>query len=788
MFDALGRLVARHPGKFLLGWVATAVAIGLVAPSWVQRSHDDDLRDLPPHCPSVRAYELLKQAFPRDVFASKAVLVFERSDGPLSAADLALVDHVAGTVEEVAGSNPEAGLGTVSSHRDPLIGSRLRSPDGRCTLVMVAMNSPFLALRTGEAVRRIEDQVRPLVDEYRRRTASGPGLQLAITGPSGIGRDINDAVYRSLDHTTIATLVLVIIILILIYRSPLLALVPLVTIGGSVYVSLHLLAVLSLIPGFQIVNITRIFVIVVLFGAGTDYCLFLVSRYREESQHTGKSSDGVRIGLRQVGWALTASAGTVVCGLGMMGFAELAKVRYIGPAIALSLVVALLASLTLAPALLRLLGRAAFWPSSVPSPPLRGRGVGGEGVPGAKPQAALSGIWEGAARVIARRPGVVWLSCVALLLPLAILGYRTEYVYDFCAELPRDSQSRRGLEVIRRHFTAGEISPLTVLLQSDRAWTGADERALIARISAELSVLENVAEVRSLTQPLGTPASGTKPSLLTKIDLLQSFAESMAREHYLAQVGDTQVTRIDVVFHTEPFAAASVEAMHRVRAHVEQAVAGHGPTPPRVALYGITASTHDLAQVHNSDRIYVNALVLGGILTILLLVVRRPLLAVYLLATVLFSYYVTIGATELLALGWLDSALGQVDWKVPYFLFIILVAIGEDYNIFLITRVLEEAKRHGMRTGTCRALVQTGGTITSCGLIMAGTFATLMLCSLATLVQLGLALALGVLLDTFVVRPVLVPAFLLMINREDQGERERQPNRLAKVAAVRQAA
>ena len=150
------------------------------------------------------------------------------------------------------------------------------------------------------------------------------------------------------------------------------------------------------------------------------------------------------------------------------------------------------------------------------------------------------------------------------------------------------------------------------------------------------------------------------------------------------------------------------------------------------------------------------------------MLVRRPGFAVYLLATVLFSYFATLGATRLAGILWTGHVLGQVDWRVPFFLFTILVAVGEDYNILLVTRALEERKRHGPREGMRRALAQTGGTITSCGLIVAGTFATLMLASLSTLKQIGFALAFGVLVDTFIVRPLLVPAFAMLFWKDER--------------------
>ncbi len=770
MFDALGRLVARYSVLVLVAWSAAALALGLLAPRWEERSQDDDIHFLPADCMSVRGHQLLKQAFPHEVFGSKAIFAFERPGARLDRRDFRLVDRVVGKLQEVRQARPDLGLGTITSYQTPLVGQRLVSEDGQCTLVMAAIRTPFLAFKTADAVKHLESELAPLLADAHANE-DGSSLSFTTTGPSGIGRDLNDAAYRSLDDTTLATLILVIVTLLLVYRSPILALVPLVTIGASVWMAVKILGILALIPEFQVSSVTRIFVVVVLFGAGTDYCLFLISRYREELAQGRRRGKAVRFTLRRVGCALTASAGTVVCGLSMMGFAEFAKLRYTGPAIAISLVVALLASLTLAPALLRLLGKWAFWPKRfsrcLPADP-------------ARPACGRPRFWEWMGRQLAARPGLILLTCTLVLLPLAILGYRVQPVYDFCAELPRSAPSKQGMDAIRRHFPEGEIGPLTVLLQSTKDWSEPENRALVARLSRTLAELDNVNEVRSLTRALGKPlpftaATAPRDTPRSPLAILggsgemlaQSLADRAARPYYVSRIPGGYVTRLDVVFCSEPFAAQSMHTLERVRQAVERETGQAASIS--AALYGITATTYDLAAIHEKDRLLVNALVVAGILVILAIIVRRPLVAVYLLVTVLFSYYVTLGVTDLLSYGWLESNVGEVDWKVPFFLFTILVAIGEDYNIFLMTRVLEESKRHGLRLGTQRALASTGGTITSCGLIMAGTFGTLVLCSLVTLVQLGLALSLGVLLDTFVVRPILVPAFLMLIGRKERA-------------------
>ncbi len=770
MFQGLGRLATTHPWSVCLAWVAAGILLSLVAPAWDTTTQDDDIHFLPDRCASVRGYQLLRKAFPQDVFASRAILAVERDGGPLTGADFRLVDQCTADLVRLREEEPGLQIGGICSYRDGVIGRRLTSADRRCTLIQVSLGTPFLALQTRAAVNRMEERVR------RHLAASGPEApRLMVTGPAGLGRDLTEASASSLDGTTWATIALVVVVLLLVYRAPLLALVPLATIAGSVWVALQLLALTTLLPGVHLVNISKVFAIVILYGAGTDYCLFLISRYREELAGRADRATAIRQSVAGVGGALTASAGTVICGLGMMGFAEFAKVRCAGPAIALSLAVAVLASLTLAPALLHLLGGAVFWP---------GRG------PAARPRLQVctdqETVWERISRGVIARPVLVWSAAVLALVPLAVLGLRVSPNYKSTGELPPQSASIRGVQAIQRHFTAGEIGPLTILLASPRDWNNAEGRDVLAHLSRGFSLLPNVAEVRSLTQPLGMPAGLPEATPVSERGILGYFrggidgllrqADRAARDFYLAAVpedsGTQFVARLDVVFQSDPFAPASTQMLDCIqtwlREELPQSAPGWGPV--RAECYGATVSARDLAEITEADRARVNLLVLGGIFLILVILVRRVWLAGYLLATVLFSYYATLGATVLIGALYSGRPLGQVEWRVPFFLFTILVAVGEDYNILLITRVLQERRRAGLHQSVRRALARTGGTITSCGLIMAGTFATLMLAGLGTLVQIGFALAFGVLLDTFVVRPFLVPAFLLMIARRDRDE------------------
>jgi RND superfamily putative drug exporter len=775
MFNLLGRLVIDHAWKICAGWVVVAVALLFIAPAWETKAQDDDIRFLPERCASVRGFHLLEKAFPDDVFASKAAFTVERPGQRLTPADFTLVDQLVADLEKLRQEQPALQIGSIHSYTDLAIGSRLTSADGQCTLIQVALQSPYLAERTRATVDRAEERLR------RRMKAAGPGApKLFITGTAGIGRDMNKACADSLEGTTLATVILVIVILMFVYRAPLLALVPLLTIAVSVVVSLKLLAFMTLLPGVHLVNISKVFAIVILYGAGTDYCLFLISRYQENLEGGHDGATAIRRSIGSVGGALTASAGTVMCGLGLMVFAEFAKVRFGGPAIAISLGVALLAALTLAPALLHLLGALAFWPRGVPHSSARAARTGSN-----------PGFWSWVSHRVVARPVLVWTVAFVALLPLAIFGTQVGATYRATGELPPTSSSLKGLTAIQKHFNVGEIGPVTVMLVSPTSWDSPAGRATIEHVSRSFAFMDNVAEVRSLTQPLGKPMTLAAPApakptgLLGRLfqvaqpglDKIVKDARTAAVKHYVGTVaeedGPKSVTRLDVVMKSDPFVKASVNTLELMRTFLRNELE-FAPLPPggvRTECYGVTLGSRDLAAVTEGDRVRVNCLVLAGIFLILFYLVRKPWLAAYLLATVLFSYFVTLGATALAGTVWSGRPLHTMDWRVPFFLFTILVAVGEDYNILLVTRALQERLKHGPVEGIRRALARTGGTITSCGLIMAGTFATLMLAGLGTLKQIGFALAFGVLLDTFVVRPFLVPAFMLIIwRRQQEGE------------------
>src|SRR5262245_11759838 len=234
MFRSLGTFCITHPWKVCAAWIALAVGLTLVAPNWRNQSQDDDIRFLPDSYPVVRGFKLLEQAFPQDVFACRVLFAIERPDGELGAEDFQLVDRLAAELAALSKENPRLQITGVVSYSEPMIGSRLISADRQCTLIQMSLATPYLAAQTQATVDQAEARIRPLV--------ANSGLELHVTGPGGVGRDLVKASAQSLDNTTLATVILVVLILLAVYRSPLLALIPLVTIGLATWVALQVLA------------------------------------------------------------------------------------------------------------------------------------------------------------------------------------------------------------------------------------------------------------------------------------------------------------------------------------------------------------------------------------------------------------------------------------------------------------------------------------------------------------------------------------------------------------------
>lgn len=765
MFARLGNLVTRHWLPVIIAWAALAVVLRLLAPEWNAIAHDGNMAYLPADMTSVQGERLLREAFPQNRAKSQVIIVVARDQTPLTEADKGVAADLADEFLELA---DELAIEDVWTHDMQVIGEKLKSPDGRAVLIALQMQGEFMAVENIPVL----DRVLAVLDQTRASEDYPEGLQLGVTGSAAVGGDMLSSAAESIRNTELTTVLVIVAILLVVYRAPLLVVVPLAAITVSIVVGTSILALLTQLNqlpalewwDFKVFTTTRIFVVVILFGSGTDFCLFLIARYREELQRGLPQRQALAAAMAGVGGALVGSAATTIVGLSMMFFADFGKFRDSGPAIAICLAVALAACLTLAPALLQATRHYVFWPSR-PTPDARPAGRSNLAINTSEP----SSFWVQVSQLVVRRPGLLLTGSVLLLMPLAAAGLSVEITYDLLNEMRSSRPSVVGSRLLRDHFPAGETGPVTVLVHRPetnfRTTEGRDE---VGELTSHFLQLDGVKAVRSLTQPFGHPIGGLGSILGGGAARVLAANTSRARDTYATPVEELEgsVARFDLILAEEPFSREAAERLGAIEQNVDQLQRGDSQWREASFFFtGTTSATRDLERVTSSDQTRIQRLVVLAVLAVLLVLLRQPLVCLYLILSVLFSYYVTLGATELVFEWLYRSSFTGLDWKVPLFLFVILIAVGEDYNIYLMTRVIEEQERHGPIRGLQRAVARTGGIITSCGIIMAATFISMATGTLRGMQELGFALSLGVLLDTLVVRPILVPAFLTLVDR-----------------------
>lgn len=787
MFCVLGQAVARWWIGVLLVWLVVLVVVKSAAPEWKKIAGGGEFAYLPEDVKSRQGEDLLAKAFPNDLLKSSVVIVCRRAV-PLTEADEKFIDEVLKPAIEALQDQPRSVISSTSkikTFKDPLVGRMLVSDDQRASLVIVPLTTEFLDGANYPTIERIShliDVRDGALSEY-----IPPALDLKLSGSATVGIDMLLAGDKTAKDIEWWTMFLVLMLLVVIYRSPLLAIIPLVTVFVAVQISLGLVALLTQVPhlGYRIFQGIEVYITVVVYGAGVDYCLFLIARYKEELQTAESLEQALSGALSGVGAALVASAGTVIGGIGMMVFAQFGKFRQAGIGISLSLCVVLLAALTLTPAMLKLAGRFAFWRLHH----AERIAASGGWIAVVNPLARFverfnsDAVWAWIGRCLIKRPGMILFGSLIAMLPFVIVGATLHdfLSYGLLSELPADTRSVAGAKAVQDHFPAGYAGTLTVLLANKdldfaepqsagqtalqelvegETETAGDERSsggLLNRLG-ELGI----ADIRYLKMPLGLHDNAQSLPLPARM-----LRNREALKYYVSDVDEPKlkghVTRLDVVFTKDPFARESIEQLTAL----ESAIREHLPEPlcrSELFFVGPTASIRDLKIVTDHDQVKIDVLVLGVVFLILVVLLRKPAISCYLIVTVFFSYLAALGVT-FVCFWWLSpSDFSGLDWKVPMFLFTILIAIGEDYNIFLMARIDEEQRQHGPLEGVRVALLKTSGIISSCGVIMAGTFTSLLASTLVGMKQLGFALAFGILLDTFVVRPILVPAYLILLN------------------------
>jgi RND superfamily putative drug exporter len=835
MFQSLGQFVTRYWWLLLAAWAALFVLAATTAPEWTDVAVDGELTHLPADVPTRVGGRLHQEAFPEEIAQSSVVLVVYRNDSPLREGDrsfvtevlvpgleeiaqrrggllrerpaLDLIPHEIGKAAEALASHgvelPESlaplarsrpthqpadggppRVVSIASLADPATGPLLSSADGHATLVVIQLTSSFLETRN----TKIIEEIQSLLDQLRHDDELPKGLRIDVTGSAAIGADTIRAITKSTKAVRRWAIWIAVALLFVVFRAPVAAVVPLISMFVAVEVALWILAWAAYYDVLEVFDGLKLYVSVIVYGAGVDYSLFLLARQEEELRDGVAVSEGVKRSLMSVGTAISASAGTEIVGIGLLATARFGKFEQAGVGIALGLAVLLIASLTLTASILCLTRRLTFWPQLVR---LR------------RPEAHFSlewmaeRFWRSLGRVQRAWPGTVLLGTVVLMAPMAVIGYGNlgNLRYGVISGLPEDSPSSQGTAVLRRHFNAGTTGPITLVLQNKRADFSSHEGIeQVARLTAGIRKRSDlgIVDVRSLSAPLGNDRRAKKvirglgalSPVETFLDrgefvvadtsdmsapelLLQEVARELAYEQYVSHATGHEgtVTRLTLIPADEPFGPEGIERIDRI----EDAIAdmlSEDLAGTKTYLLGAAPGLRDVRDVTQADWQRIRIVIPLGVFLVLYLMLRRPVVSGYLVITVIFSFLVTYGVTYSL-FQWLNpTGFEGIEWTVPVLLFTLLVAIGEDYSVLLVTRTDEERLEHSPSRGVTEALVKTGGLISGAGLIMAGTFSALLVGgTLDSMRQLGFALCFGVLVDTFVVRPLLVPSFLDLLAR-----------------------
>jgi RND superfamily putative drug exporter len=547
-------------------------------------------------------------------------------------------------------------------------------------------------------------RIAPAVDSIRDQVGKGGGgLAVHITGPGGTSADFSKA-FEGIDSTLLfSAMAVVVVMLLLTFRSPTLLFAPLLGVVVALFTAQALIYLLAKHAGLTVNGQSAGILTVLVFGAGTDYALLLVARYREELRRHEDRHEAMELAMNRAGPAVLASGLTVVLSMLVLLVAEMNSTRGLGPVAAIGVAVALLAMLTLFPALLLIVGRWIFWPA-VPH------------LGSADP--TERGVWARMGRNFARRPRMVWsiTAGVLIVLSLGLFQLRAAGIANADA-FTNTPDSITGQKVSARYFPGGTGDPLVII--SNKAQATQVGRA----VAADRGVVP---------QSIGVPP-GTAPEHAGQV-----LFEATMRAPSDSDAAKATVDRVRDAVHAVPGADAQVG--------------------------GGTAALIDMENAQTHDNYLVIPLVLAVVLLVLCVLLRALVAPLLLIGTVMLSLATALGLSALAFRHVFDYA-GE-DVAFPLFVFVFLVALGIDYNIFLTTRIREEAVRQGTRPGVVTGLAATGAVITSAGLVLAGTFAALGTLPMVGFAEIGFAVALGVLLDTFIVRSVLVTSLFLDVGRK----------------------
>ena len=679
----------------IIAWLV--LMVGLSAGPRLGDYKVTNFQSLPDEAQSLIAEKKTEEIFPNEQ-GTPGILVFHNENGNISTDEVTQIlngiveEDIKGieTILDISALPPQALTGFISE-------------DGSTMIVPMELEQELGNSQYAEINDRATEIGNKIADKFEN-------MAFYITGPAGIAGDTLKLFEQADLVLLLATIVIILVLLIAIYRSPLLAFIPLLA-TAIVYQIVNQSVALLGAGGLEINNSTTSIMSILLFAAVIDYSLFVFSRYREELNKVENKYEAMKLAMRATGEPVFFAGGTVLAAMLILFFANFRDYQNFAPIFGLAVFFIMLASITLVPALFTLFGRRAFWPK-VPK-------YGQE-------KEVKHGIWGPIAKFVVNKPGISGGIVGIFLLITALNVFNLDFEFDTVKKFPEDLPSRVGYEIVETRYDKGELAPTTLLIESDEALAEED----VTAITGKLQEYNEIASVR-----------------LT------------------AQSEDLKAIKLSVVLAMNPYSTEAMDMIQDLREDTSNLLKD-ASISGEAYFSGVTAKLVDERDVNTKDIFTIVALETLLILILLFALTRSIRMPIYMMATILLSYVSALG----LGIFLVDLLFGYeaLSTRVPVYAFIFLVALGIDYNIILVSRFMEERKTHRVKDALEIAIRNTGGVISSAGIILAATFAALTTMPIADLFVFGFMVAIGILIDTFLVRGMLLPALILLFEKDKQ--------------------
>lgn len=685
----------------IIAWLV--LMVGLSAGPQLSNYKVNNFQSLPDDAKSIIAQNKTEDFFPNEQ-GTPGILVFHNEKGDIN------LDEVNQILDGIISENIEGIRNIVDTRSLP--------PQALSGFISEDKSTMIIPMELEQGLGN---------DEYAeindRATEIGTGIadklestSFYITGPAGISGDTIKLFERADFVLLLATVGIILILLIVIYRSPLLAIIPLLA-TVIVYQVVNQSVALLGAGGLEINNQTTSIMSILLFAAVIDYSLFVFSRFREELNHYENKFDAMKHAMRATGEPVFFAGGTVLAAMLVLLFADFRDYQNFAPIFGTAMFFIMLASVTLVPALFTLFGRKAFWPKV----PKYG-----------KETEVKHGVWGPVAKFVVNKPGLSG-GVVGILLVLSALNvFNLDYEFDMVKSFPEDLPSRVGYEIVEQRYDKGELAPTTLLIESDNKLTEEN----VKEISDTLNDEKEIASIR----PAGLTENG-------------------------------EAAKFSIALDMNPYSIEAMDYIEKLRDDAPQILDDLG-LKADAYFSGITPKLVDEREVNNSDILKIVLLETALILGLLVVLTRSVKMSIYMMATILLSYVSALGLGVFL----IDALFGYdaISTRVPVYAFIFLVALGIDYNIILASRFIEERRNHKVKDALEISIRNTGGVISSAGVILAATFAALTTMPIADLFIFGFMVAVGILIDTFLVRGMLLPALILFFEKDKKTSPEIQ--------------